>query len=408
MKRYLSVLLATLGLVTFLESCSKVSITERETSQAEKTAKTQPISGLETAIKSAPEEEKEIDPLAEFDLVKSAHLTNNAKLLAGIKVKENKSFADRIQQAGYWLNHHNTLENSWAKLEARQLSKIRKWATTELTEVHSESHDVFYPFSGPDFLYAYNLFPNAKKYVLVGLEPVGKLPDLTANSGISNNQKLQKARSSLYAILQWSFFRTNDMKVDMAKQGNLPIVALFMARTNNRILDVEYISLDNEGKVQKEGQGSISGVKVDFVPEGKKEPKTLYYFSADLSNYGLQQRPQLKQFVKQELHQPITYLKAASYLMYYNSFSEIKNLILSQSSKLLQDDSGMPLNSFDRSKWNLSFYGNYTQPIALFSNRYQPELRKIYQIDKSIKPLDFGIGYKFKVNQSNLMLADVK
>ncbi len=198
------------------------------------------------------------------------------------------------------------------------------------------------------------------------------------------------------------------MKVDMAKQGNLPIISLFMARTNNNILDVEYISLDKKGEVQKEGQPGISGVKIHFLPQGEKEPRTLYYFSADLSNYGLQQKPQLKQFVNKELNQPVTYLKAASYLMYYDSFSDIKNFILSNSTKLLQDDSGMPLSSFDRNKWNLTFYGNYTHPISLFSNRYQPQLRKIYQTDKSIKPLNFGIGYKFQVNQSNLMLADIK
>lgn len=92
--------------------------------------------------------------------------------------------------------------------------------------------------------------------------------------------------------------------------------------------------------------------------------------------------------------------------MYYDSFSTIKNVILAQSQHILQDDSGMPLKSFDKQQWGLKFYGNYTQPIALFKNRYQPDLRQIYQSDKSIKPLNFGIGYKFGVNESNLMLAD--
>ena len=407
MKRSLSIFLVTLGLCAFLESCNSIS-TEKKVRELDTTEETTSNHSIRTAIELEKIPEKPINFLAKFDKNKSQHLTNNARLIAGVKLEENTSFANNIQQANYWLNHHNTLQTSWAKLEATQLSKVRKWSGKELSAIHNENLDIFYPFSGPDFLYIYNLFPRAKKYVLVGLEPVGKLPDFTVNSPKTNNYKLQQVRGSLYAILQWSFFRTNDMKVDMAKQGNLPVIALFMARTNNRILDVEYISLDDKGAVQKEGQGSIEGVKIHFVSQGEKEPKTLYYFSADLSNYGLQQRPQLKQFVKQELNQPVTYLKAASYLMYYYSFSEIKNFILSHSSKLLQDDSGMPLNSFDRNKWNLTFYGNYTRPISLFSDRYQPELRKIYQSDKSIKPLDFGIGYKFQVDRSNLMLAEIK
>ncbi len=81
---------------------------------------------------------------------------------------------------------------------------------------------------------------------------------------------------------------------------------------------------------------------------------------------------------------------------------------MAKSSYLLQDDSGMPVKYFDRSQWNLKFYGSYTAPIDLFSGDYQPDLREIYQNDKNIKPLNFGIGYKFGVNESNLMLAASK
>jgi hypothetical protein len=108
------------------------------------------------------------------------------------------------------------------------------------------------------------------------------------------------------------------------------------------------------------------------------------------------------------LDNPVTYLKAASYLMYNSYFSTIRNLILSQSTSLLQDDSGIPVKYFEQQKWNFKFYGNYTKPIDLFNKQYQPELRKIYTSDRKIKPLDFGIGYNFKVNQSNLMLANVE
>ena len=151
----------------------------------------------------------------------------------------------------------------------------------------------------------------------------------------------------------------------------------------------------------------VPGVKIAFVPQGESQPRTLYYFSTDLSNDGLKKHPELKQFVS-KLDNPVTYLKAASYLMYNGSFSNIRDTILANSSYLLQDDSGMPLKSFDTAKWDLEFYGNYTRPIGLFRNRYQSDLRRVYTSSKDIQPLDFGIGYKFGVNQSNLMLAKTK
>ena len=237
---------------------------------------------------------------------------------------------------------------------------------------------------------------------------MGSVPDLTSLDPAQFDSKLQEVRNSLYAILQFSFFRTNDMKVDLQQQVFYRFYMSFMARTNNRLLDVDYVGLDKDAKVQPLAEGLIPGVKIAYVPEGEQEPRTLYYFSTDLSNDGIAKRPELAKFVA-KLDRPVTYLKAASYLMYNDSFSKIRDVALSNSSYLLQDDSGMPVSSFDDSEWNLEFYGNYTTPISLFSSRYQPELKQIYANNQGeIKPLDFGIGYQFQVNTSNLMLAKAK
>ena len=399
-------LIATLGAITsgilLLQSCSSSNnVINKDT-----------ISNLESSKDSAvviqeekPEEKP--DPLAEFDLEKSDLLTSTAKVLAGINLEDDSSFLE-LEKASVWQAHHDALANSWAKLESQQISKVREWTATELKEINANNPTLFYPFSGPDFLYGYSLFPQAKEMVLVGLEPVGSVPDLTSLNTAQFNSKLQEVRNSLYAILQFSFFRTNDMKVDLQKQGVLPILYVFMARTSNRILDVDYIGLDSEAEIQPLADGLIPGVKIAYVPEGEQEPRTLYYFSTDLSNDGLNKHPEIAEFVA-KLDNPITYLKAASYLMYYDSFSQIKDTILSQSSYLLQDDSGMPLSSFNNNQWDLEFYGNYTTPIALFGNRYQPELRQIYTSDRDeIKPLNVGRGYQFEVHNSNLMLAKAK
>ncbi len=355
------------------------------------------------AIKKA-EPAKQLDPLAKFDKAKSAKLTDTAKLLAGMEVDSQSPLA-KVQQVRGWNSHQNYYKNAWSKLENQQLAKVRKWSEKELQGINTKT--VFYPFSGPDFLYSFSLFPKAKEMVLVGLEPVGSVPDFAKLSANESTTALSKARSSLSEILQFSFFRTNDMRVDLQKQGVLPILYVFMARTNNRILDLQYIGLDKNAKIKQFEKGMVPGVKIAFVPQGESEPRTLYYFSTDLSNDGLIKHPELTQFVSQ-LDNPVTYLKAASYLMYNGSFSGIRDTILATSSHVLQDDSGMPLKSFDNAKWDLEFYGNYTRPIGLFSNRYQSDLRRVYTSSKDIQPLDFGIGYKFGVNQSNMMLAKTK
>ncbi|KYC43780.1 hypothetical protein WA1_01030 [Scytonema hofmannii PCC 7110] len=355
-------------------------------------------------VKSTSETKASIEVNPKLDKAKADNLTNTAKFLAGIQV-ENNPLA-QFQQGNNWQSHQQFFNNAWSNLEIRQLQKVRNWSQQELNQINSTAPSIFYPFSGPDFLYAYSLFPQGNKYVLVGLEPVGIVPNLSNLSESQLNLKLQEIRSSLYAILQFSFFMTNDMKVDLRKQGVLPILYVFLARTQNRITNLQYIGLDKNADIKQYKKGMIPGVKINFVAKGEERSRTLYYFAHDLSNSGVESKPEFSRFIT-NLGEKVTYLKAASYLMYNDGFSDIRKQILAQSSHILQDDSGMPLTAFNPSKWNLKFYGSYSSPIGLFANRYQPSLRRIYRTNKSIEPLDFGIGYKYGANNSNLMLAEV-
>lgn len=394
----LSLLCVISGVIIYLYSCSGNNVNSKNTTI------NKPDNPPSASLKST--SQKPANPSATFDQNKSELLTNTAKFIAGIEVDSNSPLA-QYQNNGSWVSHRKFFDDAWSKLTNKQLTKVKKWSQQELKQINAVPMSIFYPFSGPDFLYAYSFFPKGKEYVLVGLEPVGSVPDLASLSESKRELKLQEVRSSLYAILQFSFFRTNKMKVDLQKQGVLPILYVFLARTDNRILDVQNIGLDRNANIQPFQKGMISGVKIAFVPKGESQARTLYYFSTDLSNDGLQDRPEFSKFVS-KIDKKVTYLKAASYLMYSDTFSQIKKQILAESSYVLQDDSGMPVNAFDSSKWQLKFYGQYTRPIGLFAKRYQPDLRKIYLTDKSVKGLNFGVGYQFGVNNSNLMLAEMR
>ncbi|MGB1698735.1 MAG: hypothetical protein ACPHRO_02195, partial [Nannocystaceae bacterium] len=54
---------------------------------------------------------------------------------------------------------------------------MRKWAKEQLSG-HSVS-DVFYPFSGPDFITAHRLYPSASVYNLVAMQAAGPPPEST-------------------------------------------------------------------------------------------------------------------------------------------------------------------------------------------------------------------------------------
>ncbi len=267
---------------------------------------------------------------------------------------------------------------------------------------------MYYLFSGPDFLYANSFFPHATTYLFGGLEPVGQIPDLTKLPQGTIGQTLRKIQVSLHSILSLSYFITAHMRTDLNSgpvSGTLPILYVFLARSGKTIHDVSLVHLDENGNLQP-GDGlrvksTARGVKIVFSA-GDGQPKTLYYFSANVADEYHGQYALLK--FGRQFSRGDSFLKSASYLLHRGSFSEARNFLLDQSALILQDDSGIPFASFETGKWLLHPFGRYTTPLTMFQEHYQPRLTDLYQ-RKRPGAMDFGLGYSSRFNGSHLLMA---
>ncbi len=135
------------------------------------------------------------------------------------------------------------------------------------------------------------------------------------------------------------------------------------------------------------------------------KPQTLYYFRTDISDDGLKKSGFLK--FAGNLGKGDSFIKSASYLPHADSFSKIREFLLSQSQALVQDDSGIPLRFFKPDEWRLRPFGHYLGPIGEFPGRYQKGLNDLFH--KANAPrLDFGVGYRWRPNELNLLLAEKK
>ncbi|GIX42035.1 MAG: hypothetical protein KatS3mg129_1768 [Leptospiraceae bacterium] len=342
--------------------------------------------------------------------------TISGRILAGIlspsQEIDNQEYL-KIIKTKIYESHYDEMQKAWKKAEEVRLKKIRDWVQLELAHLCNKNYPVFYPFSGPDILNAEILFPCAQEYILFGLEPPGYLRDITSLNHKDLNRYLYYIRDSLKSILNYSFFRTNDMKIDFFKEldGVAPVLLTFLTYNKNQIIRITPVRLLPDGIVEDNlDNKGIKGIRfyyknIENHLEHNDKIKMITYFQIDISNSNLKQNQYFLEIL-QKKSPYITFLKAASYLMYRNSFSDIRNFILNYSDYIIQDDSGIPIKYFDTTKWKLTFYGNYTKPIKLFINRYQPELREIYKDKKNIKPLPFGTGYQFYPGTSNLMIAE--
>ena len=219
---------------------------------------------------------------------------------------------------------------------------------------------------------------------------------------------------SLDSLLSFSFFKTDNMKVDVKQdlEGTLPILMLFLARTGNRVDDVASIEVDGGGNIVAAGTAKLAagarpatGVDIAFRgAEGAQ--KHLYYFSVNLQNDYLKKSVFASYMAK--LDGVNTYLKSASYLMHKSYFSTVRSAILDRSALLVQDDSGVPYHFIKSDKWDISLYGVYSSPIAMFKEHKEDDLVDAYKEANRAKPLPFGIGYNWRTGQSNLLVARKK
>jgi hypothetical protein len=335
---------------------------------------------------------------------------DTARFLAGLSPSAGSPLAG-LTNDGLWREHAHYFDSIFEREDAK-LSKVRAFSQSQLTDKHDA---LLYFFSGPDFLYATNLFPNASTYVLAGLEPAGDIPQLTNLSRPAVAETLHNLENSLGTILNYSFIITQKMKTQLSTgpvYGTLPVLYVFMARTGKTIHEVNFVGLDAEGNVEDLGPvgdgrkamrstSAAKGVKIVFS-DGSGRNQTLYYFSTNLADDGVRRSGFLAFCAK--LGPSDAFIKSASYLLHGGGFSAVRSFLLQHSALILEDDSGIPLAYFDPKKWRLQPYGRYVGPLNIFGRSYQPGMAELFRRDA--KPIDFGIGYRWQRNESNLLLAE--
>src|SRR5260370_25983439 len=216
-------------------------------------------------------------------VARSSSATDAARYLAGLPVPENSSLSS-LTRDPRWQAHAAAMNTAFAQLEQRQLSNIRVWRADVIPAGGSTT--CLYYFSAPDFLYADAFFPDCTTYILGGLESVDPMPDILTVPEGSLVSTLQNIQISLNTILQFTFFKTKDMRQDFERgqlRGVLPIIFVFLARTGKDISAVEYVSLSGNGTVVNRNQGASRGVTINFSDPAPGAEKALYFFIADLS-----------------------------------------------------------------------------------------------------------------------------
>ena len=303
-----------------------------------------------------------------------------------------------------WQRHAKFFDTAFAQLEQRQLSKIRAWADANLA---APRPTMFYMFSGPDFLYADAFYSKATTYVLSALEPPGSVPDLTQIAARRRRRRALQCRAlaGLDPELQLLHHQADeDRSARRADQRHLadPLRVPGALGQDHPRASVRSRSTTRARRISPAkipGKNATRGVRIMFAGSDGEE-KTLYYFSTDLSNSGVKASGFLKFCAT--LAPGNSLIKSASYLLHSGNFTTVRDFLLANSATIIQDDSGIPLAYYNPRKWRFFPFGRYAGPIDEFPGTVSGAYAELF---RRAQPMDFGIGYRWRTHESNLLLS---
>jgi hypothetical protein len=332
--------------------------------------------------------------------------TELGAFLAGRQLPPDSPLA-ALQNSAAYREHAQEYARQWFRYQEQYFDPMRAWSASELVPRIGPTSQVTYLFGGPDLVSALALFPSARLYALGGLEPVGRLTNPLTLSPEELAASLATLRKSTEVIMNFSHFITKDMKTDLASshfQGVFPIMLVFLSFTDARIDRAERLTLRRDGTLEPgEQTGGQPALRIVFRPASGAGPAEVVYFQANVADSALKSNRGILDWLA--ARGPSTgYLKAASYLPHEGGFSQVRDFLLGHCRAIVQDDSGIPLSVLRARDWQVIFFGNYTEPLGIFTKYNQPALRSVYESGGGF-PLPFGFGYRWQRGESTLLLA---
>ncbi|MBE3124236.1 MAG: hypothetical protein IMZ57_01085 [Acidobacteria bacterium] len=332
---------------------------------------------------------------------------------AGLPV-ESPSYA-AWQADASWKDFAALSGKAWAEFDSAVLQPMKVWAGSDLVEVREKTATLFYPFGGPDLATAFVLFPGATTIVLLGLEPVGNLPDFARNAEKERQEFFTDLGTLTSDFLKRGYFITMHM-MDTYSLGNvdgaLPVIGFFLKRGGYSVVDVKRLAPGEQGGWTETPYERLAkrprrpyGVRIDCLKPGDSALRSVYYFSCDVENTAFRVNSPLYRFFE-GLGNLTTFVKAGSYLLQWENFSTMRQLILDRSLFVLEDDTAVPYRFFKRGGWEVTLFGRYATPVKDFTNVEQKDLRQAYEDPSgNVRPLPFHFGYRWVTQVDNLLLA---
>jgi hypothetical protein len=291
---------------------------------------------------------------------------------------------------------------------------------------------VVYPFGGGDLVTALTTYPSAREITTVSLELAGdprRIRGMNKTDLAQSLQRLRRQLAELYFIDDFS--RSETLK--KTQRGDIPgELAFFLVGLSIHgfePVNLRYFTLRPDGSIhylteaeiaerehnlakkQKstwwppDFSESFANSEITFRPIGApaSEPLRVHrHIAQNLADDALDKNPALIHHL--EGKGPVAaIIKAASYLLWMDAFSDIRNYLLDHAVFMVSDSTGIPPSLAQRAGFVQETYGRFQWSLLPASNGYNREFRKLWRSQPK-RRLPFRYGY-LSQNAAHLLVT---
>lgn len=292
---------------------------------------------------------------------------------------------------------------------------------------------VVYPFGGGDLLTALTAYPQAREITSVSLELVGdprRLPKL-------DRKKLERSLTALRPLLLGlvdleDFSRSVDLS--RVQQGDIPgelsIFLVGLAVHQLEPVSLRYFRLDPAGEIHYLTAEEIAAVEKKYAKKRKgswtapdfseafanmelgfkkrldpSAPVQIYrHLAANLSDSSLEADPTVLKHLASK-GRVAALVKAASYLLWQDGFSLIRNYLLEHADFILSESSGIPPRFAAKAGFEQLTYGEFHKAyLPDASEEISREFAKLWR-SQPRRELPFRFGYPDDRRSNHLLVT---
>lgn len=275
-----------------------------------------------------------------------------------------------------------------------------------------------YPFGGGDLISALTTYPDATDITTMSLEYAG---DPTRLDGIKPDrlqESLTLFRKTIWGLLMADNSTTENLQkgqgsdipgeigfflVALAEHGYEPVSLKFFTLEKDGSLhyltEEEIAALEKKRAKTLRGQWAspdlsvaFSNSEITFKPVGAAGPLRVHrHFAANLADTGFEAAPELMKYLEAK-GRIVAMTKAASYLLWRDHFSKIREYLLAHMELMISDSTGIPPKYLAKAGFAPETYGTFSQSFLKAGEEHNKAFREVWKSQPQRK-LPFRYGY---------------